>query len=185
MSDRWEEQRQSLLGAGFYVGKEVKTAWDGFKEFALRDNVLEVAVGLLIAGAFTKLVNSFVADLLLPPISLLPFVGKNLPEKFAVLRRGPNYGEWGGYNTLKQAADDGAVTLAYGNFLEQVITFMGLAWSLYAIVQVYSYLSKDTTIIKHIAPCKYCKKYISAKASRCYLCTSWQDGREDKPADIL
>ncbi|KAG8846906.1 hypothetical protein FRB96_001751 [Tulasnella sp. 330] len=163
MSGRWEGERQSLLGAENYVTKTVQTAWEGFRDFALRDNVLEVAVGLLIAAAFTKVVNSFVSDLLLPPISLFPFIGKNLPEKFAVLRRGPNYDEYGGYNTLKQAADDGAVTLAYGSFLEQVLTFLGLAASLYGVVQFYILVSKDTTIIKHTVRCKYCKKEISAK----------------------
>ena len=60
------------------------------------------------------MVNSLVSDLLLPPISLLPFLERNLPEKFVVLRKGPNYDIYGGYNTLKQAADDGAVTLSYG-----------------------------------------------------------------------
>lgn len=66
-----------------------------------------------IAASFTAVVNSLVSDVLLPPISLLPFMShKNLPEKFAVLRRGPNGDK--GYNTVKQAAEDGAVIMAYG-----------------------------------------------------------------------
>ena len=67
-----------------------------------------------IATAFTSVVNSLVSDILLPPISLLPFMShKNLPEKFWILRGGPNGSN--GYNTLKQAAEDGAVTMAYGS----------------------------------------------------------------------
>ncbi len=65
-----------------------------------------------IAAAFTSVVSSFVSDILLPPISLIPFIDRNLDEKFAVLRRGAH--QAGGYNTSKQALDDGAVVMAYG-----------------------------------------------------------------------
>ncbi|KAJ7283464.1 hypothetical protein C8J57DRAFT_735988 [Mycena rebaudengoi] len=104
------EDRQQLIDVEHNVLRRVKGVWSGFIG---RDNVLEVAVGLIMATGFSNLVNSLVSDLLLPPISLLPFMGRNLPAKFAVLRRGPN----APYNTLKQAADDGAVYLAYGAFL--------------------------------------------------------------------
>ena len=60
------------------------------------------------------MVKSFVSDLLLPIISLLPFINRNFDEKFAVLKKGPNYEQNSGYNTLKQALDDGAVVMAYG-----------------------------------------------------------------------
>ena len=60
------------------------------------------------------MVTSFVGDILLPPISLLPFVNRNLDEKFAVLKRGSNYVKDHGYNTMKMALDDGAVVMAYG-----------------------------------------------------------------------
>ncbi|ESZ92790.1 hypothetical protein SBOR_6847 [Sclerotinia borealis F-4128] len=120
--------------------------WDGFVDFAFNDNVLHVAIGLIIAQSFTALITSLVSCVLLPPLSLLPFLNKNLDEKFAVLRPGPHYGgvlhnhtEIGdgvgeglegngtvimrmgmeflygaGYNTLKQALDDGAIVLAWG-----------------------------------------------------------------------
>lgn len=67
-----------------------------------------------VGAAFTQVVTSFVSDLLLPIISLLPFLQRNLSEKFAVLRKGPHYSEENGYNTLKQAQDDGALVLGYG-----------------------------------------------------------------------
>jgi large conductance mechanosensitive channel len=70
-----------------------------------------------IAAAFTSVVTSFVSDILLPPLSLLPFINRNMEEKFAVLRAGKNYhnGTHGhGYNTMDQALADGAVVLSYG-----------------------------------------------------------------------
>jgi large-conductance mechanosensitive channel len=67
-----------------------------------------------IASAFTKVVTSFVSDIILPIISLLPFLHRNLDEKFVVLMRGPHYDKERGYNTLEQARDDGALVMAYG-----------------------------------------------------------------------
>jgi large conductance mechanosensitive channel len=66
-----------------------------------------------LAAAFTTLVTSFVSEILLPPLSLLPFINRNMDEKFAILRRGPNHKERG-YNTTQQALNDGAVIMAYG-----------------------------------------------------------------------
>ncbi|KAF7880398.1 uncharacterized protein EAF02_007244 [Botrytis sinoallii] len=173
--------------------------WEGFVDFAFNDNVLHVAIGLIIAQSFTALITSLVSSVLLPPLSLLPFLNKNLEEKFAVLRPGPHYdgmlhnhteigdgiGEGvegnvtmvvnmgmeflygAGYNTLKQAIDDGGC--------------VGLA--LYGIAGLYQYFSQDNAIIKHTVRCKYCRKKIFEKAQRCVFCTSWQDGREDlRPA---
>lgn len=67
-----------------------------------------------IGQAFTQVVTSFVSDVILPIISLLPFIHRNLEEKFHVLKRGPNYDHSRGYNTLAQARDDGALVMAYG-----------------------------------------------------------------------
>ena len=67
-----------------------------------------------IASIFTDLVKSFVADILMPPVSVILPLNKNIEEKFAVLRAGPNYNSSSGYNTLQQAQDDGAVVMAYG-----------------------------------------------------------------------
>jgi large conductance mechanosensitive channel len=86
----------------------------GFIDFAFQGNVLEIAFGLILASMFTAVVTSFVSDILLPPLSVLLPLNKNLEEKFAVLRAGPNEPSDGGYNTLKQAQEDGAVVMAYG-----------------------------------------------------------------------
>lgn len=67
-----------------------------------------------IASTFTAVVNSLVSDVILPPISLLPFVSRNLEEKFWILRKGPQFSSTHGYNTRKLAIDDGAVIMTYG-----------------------------------------------------------------------
>ncbi len=78
-----------------------------------------------LAAAFTSVVNSFVSDILLPPISLIPFIDRNLDEKFAVLRGGAHHKQ--GYNTLKQASEDGAVVMAYGFVLSNLGLSAGAA----------------------------------------------------------
>jgi len=172
--------QEFLEDAGEMVGNKTKRMWHGFSDFALQDNVLEVAVGLIIAAAFTTVVTSFVSEILLPPLSLLPFINRNMDEKFAVLRSGPNFNQTDGigYNTLKQGLDDGAVLLAYGTFLNKIINFFGVGLALYTVASTYEWISNDS-IIKHTVKCKYCRKRISEKAKRCVNCTSWQDGRED------
>ncbi|RAL62835.1 hypothetical protein DID88_004677 [Monilinia fructigena] len=208
---------EPLLRTTNAARKHLTSFWDGFVDFAFNDNVLHVAIGLIIAQSFTTLITSLVSSVLLPPLSLLPFLNKNLDEKFAVLRPGPHYGgtlhnhtEIGdgvgegiegngtvvfkmgieflygaGYNTLKQALDDGAIVLAWGSFINKLINFIGVGLALYGIAGLYQYFSQDNAIIKHTVRCKYCRKKIFEKARRCVFCTSWQDGREDiRPASI-
>lgn len=147
-----------------------------------------------LAKAFTTVVSSFVTSILLPILSLLPFIRRNFDEWFAVLQPGPHYGEeggkWGkgrGYNTLKQALDDGAVVMAYGyvllfssslswisrigrtdeamtfsTFLNNLFNFIGVGLGLYIIASVYTWVSSDA-VIKHTVKCKFCKKRISEK----------------------
>ncbi|TFK26169.1 gated mechanosensitive channel, partial [Coprinopsis marcescibilis] len=183
---RWisDDARTGLLHAETRVSGKIRSLWSGFLSFALRDNVLEVAVGLIIATAFTKVVSSLVSDIILPPISLFPFMSKKLEEKFLVLRKGPNYEKPFGYNTREQAIADGAVVWAYGAFSDEVITFITVGITLYSIATAYGYFSRES-IIKPTMRCPYCRKEISVKAKRCYLCTSWLDGREDKETSAL
>ncbi|BCS30721.1 MscL family protein [Aspergillus puulaauensis] len=172
------ESTETIRRVSHDAGEHVHRAWQGFIDFAARDNVLEVALGLIIAQAFTGVVNSFISDVVLPIVSLLPFIMKNMDEKFAILSKGPHYREWRGYNTLEQARDDGALVLAYGVFLEKAINFLGISLTLYALAQLYMVISHDK-IVKRQIKCKYCLKWISDKALRCANCSTWQDGRED------
>ncbi|KAH3967719.1 hypothetical protein HBI56_034580 [Parastagonospora nodorum] len=176
-----ENTQEYLQDAERGVRRHTSWAWDSFSNFALRDNVLEVAVGLILAAAFTSCANSLVSDIILPLISLLPFLSRNLDEKFAILKHGPHYNGTitNGYNTVKQALDDGAVVFAYGSFLDKVVRFVCIALTLWIIAIAYSRGSGDN-IVKKQVKCKYCRKYKSEKAKRCVNCTSWQDGREDR-----
>jgi len=175
LSREVDEAREALLHVEDFVDRKARSAWRDYKDFIGRDSVLEVAVGLIIASAFTTLVKSLVSDILLPPMSLLPFMQRNLPDKFVVLRSGP---EGPHYLTVDQAAEDGAVTLAYGRFLDHTIDFLAVGWVLFIFAQIYSRFAPET-IIKHQVKCKYCRKWISEKALRCFNCSSWTDGRED------
>ncbi|KAI1177432.1 large-conductance mechanosensitive channel [Nemania sp. FL0916] len=173
------DERRGLLEQGEAGAKRIVT---GFVDFVFSGNILEIAFGLILANAFTTVTNSFVNDILLPPLSVILPLNRNLDEKFVVLRPGPKYDEEDGYNTIKLAQQDGAVVLAYGGFIRHVVSFMFLGIMLYAVASLYQYLSKDP-IIKHMIKCRYCRKYINEKAKRCINCTSWLDGREDKHID--
>ncbi|KIW02161.1 large conductance mechanosensitive channel protein [Verruconis gallopava] len=170
------QNEHGWTGSYHEVQGRAKSLWEAFSNFALRDNVLEVAVGLIFASAFTAVANSLVTDIILPIISLLPFISRNLDERFTILRQGHHANQV--YNTVQQALDDGAVVWAWGNFVDKVLRFLVLAVALFLIAKTYSWAASDN-IIKRQVKCKYCRKYISEKAQRCVNCTSWQDGREE------
>ncbi|PVI01535.1 ion channel [Periconia macrospinosa] len=176
-----DSTHQYLRDAENGVRRHTRRAFDSFANFALRDNVLEVAVGLILAASFTAVANSLVTDILLPIFSLLPFLSRNLPQKFSTLQPGPhaNASIAAGYNTPAQALADGAVVFAWGNFLDKIIRFLVVALALWVIAHMYSHGSGED-IVKRKVKCRYCRKEISEKAKRCVFCTSWLDGREDK-----
>ncbi|KAF7346553.1 Ion channel [Mycena sanguinolenta] len=158
--------------------RELRSAWQNFKDFILRDNVLEVSVGLIISNASIRIVNSLVSDVLIPFISLIPFIGHNMASK--IVLNDPN----APCSTVAQAYSDSTITLNYGNFVHAVSSFFFIGVTLYAVVQAYSIVSKDK-VIKHSVKCQYCKKFIPEIADRCAFCTSWQDGREDQETSAL
>ncbi|KAI5922613.1 large-conductance mechanosensitive channel [Camillea tinctor] len=171
-----DEESRTLLREG---ERRARRAWSGFIDFAFSGNILEIAFGLILANAFTTVTTSFVNDVILPPLSVILPLNRNMDEKFAVLKPGPKYNDLDGYTTLRQAQEDGAVVLAYGGFLSKFISFLGLGIALYCLATSYQYVSKDP-IIKRTVKCKYCRKQISEKAIRCVNCTSWLDGREER-----
>jgi len=158
--DEEEAEAQSLLSAG---RRKAGRLWDGFMDFALQGNILEIAFGLILAAAFTTLVTSLVSDIILPPISVLLPLHKNMEEKFAVLKAGPHIPS-NGYTTLKRAQDDGAVVMAYGIFINKCLNFMGLGLALYGLAGMYQWVSKDD-IIKRTVKCRYCRKKVNEKVS--------------------
>ncbi|KAF2792975.1 hypothetical protein K505DRAFT_217488, partial [Melanomma pulvis-pyrius CBS 109.77] len=147
-----DNTQQILHDAEQGVRRRTFSAWDSFSNFALRDNVLEVAVGLILAASFTACANSLVTDIILPLVSLLPFLARNLDEKFATLKHGPNYNGTisNGYNTKDQALADGAVVFAYGNFFDKVLRFLLIAVSLWGMAMAYSRTTKDNIVKKQV-----------------------------------
>ncbi|KAL7963064.1 hypothetical protein V8C34DRAFT_300984 [Trichoderma compactum] len=119
-------ETDSLLGRG---RTRVTRFFHGFVDFAFQGSILQIAFGLILAAAFTDLVKSFVGAILMPPISVILPINKNIEEKFAVLRPGPKYNASspaGGYNTMLQAQADGAVVMAYGSLSTR---WCRLSWS--------------------------------------------------------
>lgn len=144
-----------------------------FKEFALRGSVVDLAVGFIVGAAFTSVVNSLVADLLMPPLGLL--VGEiDFSQRFLILKGGDPGAP---YATIQQAQEAGAVTLNYGLFLEQTLTFVLVAFAVFLVVRWINRLEKRKETTAPEAPsttreCPYCVSSIPKKAVRCRFCTA-------------
>jgi large conductance mechanosensitive channel len=142
-----------------------------FKAFALRGNVVDMAVGIIIGGAFGTIVKSLVDDVLMPPIGLL--IGNvDFSELFFVVKSGAAAGP---YATLAAAREAGAVTLNYGLFVNAVVSFLIVAFAVFFLVRAMVKLQKKEEAAP-AAPttkdCAYCMTAIPIKAVRCPHCTS-------------
>jgi large conductance mechanosensitive channel len=137
-----------------------------FREFALRGNVLDLAVGVIIGAAFGKIVTSFVNDILMPPLGLL-LGGVDFTNLFVSLNGTP-------YASLADAQAAGAPTINYGLFINNIIDFLIVAFVIFLIIRAVNRLSRPKTAPE--APstklCPYCQSGISIKATRCPHCTS-------------
>jgi large conductance mechanosensitive channel len=109
-----------------------------FKEFAIKGNMLDMAVGIIIGAAFATIVNSLVNDVLMPPIGLL-LGGVDFSEFFFVLHQGTPAAP---YATLAAAKDAGAVTLNYGVFINAIISFLIVAFSVFLVVRSFNKLKR-------------------------------------------
>ncbi len=135
-----------------------------FKEFAMRGNVLDLAIGIIIGGAFGKIITSFVNDLLMPPIGLL--LGKVDFSSLYISLSGQVY------PSLKAAKEAGAATINYGLFLNTVLDFIIVAFAVFLLVrQVNRWTAKPATA-PMTKDCPYCYSAIALKATRCPHCTS-------------
>jgi large conductance mechanosensitive channel len=139
-----------------------------FKEFAMRGNVLDMAVGIIIGAAFGRIVSSMVDDILMPPIGRL-LGGVDFANFFVSLN-----GET--YSTLAAAKEAGAATINYGVFLNSVINFLIVAFAIFLLVKQVNRMQKPAPAPAAPAPatkeCPHCLSTIPAKATRCPQCTS-------------
>jgi large conductance mechanosensitive channel len=137
-----------------------------FKEFALRGNVLDLAIAVIIGSAFGAIVNSFVSDILMPPIGLL--VGNaEFSDLFINLSGGR-------YETLAAAQEAGAVTINYGMFANTIINFIIIAFALFLIVRQVNRLQRKEEKPEEptTKQCPYCLSTIPLAATRCPHCTA-------------
>ena len=142
-----------------------------FKEFAMRGNVVDMAVGIIIGAAFGTIVKSLVADVIMPPIGLL-LGNVDFSALFLVLKEGSVAGP---YESLKTAQEAGAVSINYGVFIMNIISFIIVAFSVFFLVRSMNKMQK-----KEEAPpaepttkdCPFCLSVIPIKAVRCGHCTS-------------
>jgi large conductance mechanosensitive channel len=140
-----------------------------FKEFAMRGNVVDMAVGIIIGGAFGTIVKSLVSDVIMPPIGLL-LGGVDFSDLFVTLKEGATAGP---YSTLAAAQEAGAVTISYGLFINSVISFLIVAFAVFLLIRSINRLQAEpepeavTT-----KECPHCFTEIAIKATRCPNCTS-------------
>jgi large conductance mechanosensitive channel len=136
-----------------------------FKEFAMRGNVLDMAVGIVIGAAFGKIITSFVGDVLMPPIGLL--LGKVDFSNLFLNISGKSY------TTIAEAKAAGAATLNYGLFFNSVIDFLIVAFAIFLLVrQVNRWKKPAPAAAPATKDCPACCSVIPLKASRCPFCTS-------------
>ncbi len=139
-----------------------------FKKFAMRGNVVDMAVGIVIGAAFGKIVSSFVKDVLMPPIGKL-MGGVDFSNLFV------NLGE-GSFNTLAAAQEAGAATVNYGLFINTVLDFLIVAFAIFMVIKA---MNKMKTEEPPKAPdsksCPQCLSDIPIAAKRCKFCTSTID----------
>jgi large conductance mechanosensitive channel len=143
-----------------------------FKEFAIKGNVIDMAVGIIIGAAFGTIVRSLVDEVIMPPIGIL-LGGVDFSALFIILKEGSVAPP---YSTLLEAKTAGAVTLNYGNFINNIITFVIVAFSVFILVKSINKMKRKREEIPPEAPttkdCPYCYTKISVMASKCPACTT-------------
>ena len=142
-----------------------------FREFAVRGNVIDMAVGIIIGGAFGTIVKSIVDDVIMQPIGLM-LGNVDFSNLFVVLREGTTPGPYPSLAAAKAAA---AVTLNYGLFVNTVISFLIVAFSVFLLIRAINQLKRE----QETAPppptskeCPFCCSTIALKATRCAHCTA-------------
>jgi large conductance mechanosensitive channel len=137
-----------------------------FKKFALKGNVLDLAVGVIIGGAFGKIVSSLVSDIIMPLVGLL--IGNvDFTNLFITLGEGK-------YDTLEAAKTAGVATLNYGLFLNNVMDFLIIAFSIFLVIKQLNRFTKkkEQVVVPTTKTCKYCYSEIHLDATRCAHCTA-------------
>lgn len=139
-----------------------------FKEFAVKGNVIDMAVGIIIGGAFSPIVNSFVKDIIMPPFG---YILGNVDFSNLYLAITPASKH---YSTLKEAQDAGIVTINYGIFINTLISFAIISFAVFIVVKAINKIrisNKNNTDVK-TKECPYCYSEININAKKCPFCCS-------------
>ncbi len=160
------KKNKAIKKAGGFLGE--------FKQFALRGNVIDLAVGVIIGGAFQKIINSVINDLIMPFVGLLTG-GTNFTDKYVVLKYPKDIVVE--YATLTEATEAGATTFNYGAFITEVVNFIILAFVIFLMVKGINRLAERNKKAEEVAApttkvCPFCCSEISIEATRCPHCTS-------------
>jgi large conductance mechanosensitive channel len=143
-----------------------------FRDFIMRGNVLDMAVGIIIGAAFGTIVTSIVKDIIMPPIGLV-LGNVDFTNLFAVLKAGTTPGP---YASLANAQAAGAVTINYGLFINTMVSFLIVAIVLFFLIRAFVHARSKLEIKKAVAPttkeCPYCLSQVPVKAGKCAYCTS-------------
>ncbi|MFO7645440.1 MAG: large conductance mechanosensitive channel protein MscL [Desulfosarcina sp.] len=142
-----------------------------FREFAMRGNVVDMAVGIIIGASFGTIVKSLVDDVIMPPIGLL-LGSVDFSDLFITLKDGANEGP---YLTLAAATDAGAVTLGYGAFFNTVVSFLIVAFAVFLLIKGMNKMKRQQeapAAAPNTKECPHCLSTIPIKATKCAHCTS-------------
>ena len=141
-----------------------------FKAFALKGNVLDLAVGIIIGGAFGTIVKSLVDDVIMPPVGLA-LGNVDFANLFLLLKAGPKGPP--PYATLAEANAAGAVTINYGQFINNIVTFIIIAFAVFLIVRAANRLKpQDAAAAPATKDCPFCRMAIPTAVTRCPHCTT-------------
>ena len=150
----------------------MKSFFGEFKKFIARGSVMDMAVGIIIGAAFTKIVNSLVADIIMPPIGIL-LGNVDFTNWFIVLRDGAETAA--PYVSLEAAKAAGAVTMNIGFFINSIISFLIVAFAIFSIIKVINKMKEEPTPAPAdptTKECPHCFSTINIKATKCPHCTS-------------
>ena len=148
----------------------MKNVWKEFKEFAVKGNAIDIAVGVIIGAAFGSVVTSLVKDIIMPPIGLLTG-GLDFSNKFVVLKAAKDGST--AFITPADAIKAGAVTWNYGNLITLVINFLIVAFCIFLLVRAINKMKRPKPNAEPVVKdCPACTMSIPIKATRCPHCTS-------------
>ncbi|MDY3982510.1 MAG: large conductance mechanosensitive channel protein MscL [Veillonellaceae bacterium] len=142
----------------------MKEFFQSFKDFALRGNVLDMAVGIIIGAAFGKIVTGLVSDIIMPPIGVL-LGGIDFSDYFIPLSTNTHV------STLAEAKAAGIPVIAYGAFINVVIEFLIVAFAVFLLIKQVNRFFPKPAPVEH-RTCPYCKENIADNATRCPHCTA-------------